>query len=137
MPPPIATNLVATTDCRALTRPATTKIEAACPAATGARARSTAARLRSCTPLATASNQPMPGLRPWKAPIAASSTITGMVPQPSADVIRPVDAGRIGLPATPQAVPAGVDGRHVAVIDLEEHGCALEQEASSAPPSAC
>src|SRR5690606_15186884 len=42
--------------------------EAACPPAIAGIDRSSAARLRSCSPRETATSHPMPGLRPWKRP---------------------------------------------------------------------
>src|SRR5215213_7684039 len=50
------------------TAPTTTAIEAAWPRVIGPKARSTVARRCSCRPSATAKSQPIPGLRPWKAP---------------------------------------------------------------------
>ena len=47
--------------CTAPTRATTMATDAACPSAIGPKARSTAARLRSCRPSATAKSHPMPG----------------------------------------------------------------------------
>ena len=72
-PPAIETTREVSTDPVSVTTTATTNTDAACPAAIAGSAWSTSARDRSCRPRATANSQPMPGLRPWKAPSATSA----------------------------------------------------------------
>src|SRR5688572_14519544 len=54
------------------TASATARIASAWPSAIGSRAFTTTARLRRCSPSATANSQPIAGLMPWNAPSPAS-----------------------------------------------------------------
>ena len=69
-PPSTGKRTEAVTEPVTVIATAATATLTACPTAIAGRARRTWRRPPSCNPLPTASNHPMPGCSPWKAPRA-------------------------------------------------------------------